>query len=188
MKTHAELITDIQAELGESSSSTIDLLDDLASAEGEIELDDKRWFDPRDVRMVDTSMTKTQSAIPYLIFCGHHCAIINVPRDLSSDGYGQLMEWFAKHTRGYSYSSMRKLHPANHSHGVWYTEELAGPDGAAFELFQLPTTPAHHVDAAERKIRHDSDVVRLRVIRFKTLHDIQADVDRIAAEDKLNRV
>lgn len=33
MKTHAELITDIQAELGESSSSTIDLLDDLASAE-----------------------------------------------------------------------------------------------------------------------------------------------------------
>ena len=128
------------------------------------------------------------NTIPYLIFAGHHAAIVNVPRDLSSDGYGELQEWFAKHTRGDSYSSMRKLCSHSQISGVWYHDELAGPDGAAFEVFQLPDTPPESLEFAVSKIRRDFDVVSLRVKRFQTLHDIQADVDRIAAEDKLTRV
>ena len=129
------------------------------------------------------------NTIPYLIFAGHHCAIVNVPRDLSSDGYGALQDWFAKHTKSRDeYAVMRHLWSHSQISGVWYHEELAGPDGAAFEVFQLPDTPPESLEFAVSKIRRDFDVVSLRVKRFQTLHDIQADVDRIAAEDKLTRV
>ena len=130
-----------------------------------------------------------QNTIPYLIFAGHHAAIVNVPPDLSSDGYGALQQWFAKHTKSRDeYAVMRHLWSHNQINGVWYHEELAGPDGAAFEVFQLPDTPPESLEFAVSKIRRDFDVVSLRVKRFEKLHDIQADVDRIAAEDKLSRV
>lgn len=121
------------------------------------------------------------STIPYLIFTDHHAALINVPRNLSSDGYGDLQEWFAKHVKSRNkFASTRKLWSHCQINGVWYHEELAGPDGASFEVFQLPETQQEHVEYAVSKIRRDFDVVSLRILRFRTLHSIQDDVDRIA--------
>lgn len=131
-------------------------------------------------------MPTKRPAIQYLIFTGHHVAIIDVPPELSSDGYGKLQDWFGQTTRGEAYSSsMRRISSHTLIHGVWYHEELAGPDGASFELFHLPDIPDESVQAAKDHIFRSFDVVRLRVIHFKTVHDIQDDVDRIAKEDRL---
>lgn len=122
----------------------------------------------------------------FIIFAGKHAAIIDVPSELSSDGYGILQQWFAKHVKSrHEFAVMRSLWSHANINGVWYNEELAGPDGASFEVFALPDITEETVMSAVRKIRRDFDVVSLRVVKFETMHDIQAEVDRIAAEDKL---
>lgn len=113
----------------------------------------------------------------YLIFAGHHAAVIDVPRGLSSEGYGVLQDWFAKRTRSDSFSSMRQLR--SQEHDVWYHDELAGPNGASFELYKFPDTPIENVEQAESAIRRKFDVVRLSVRYFKKLHDLQAEVDEL---------
>lgn len=113
----------------------------------------------------------------YLIFAGHHAAIIDLPYGLSSDDYGRLQDWFAKLTNGDSYSSMRSLDEQERVGEVYYYWELAGPGGASFELFKFPETSAESAQKAEDHIRRNQDVVRLAVRYFRKLHDIQSQVD-----------
>lgn len=113
----------------------------------------------------------------YLIFAGHHAAVIDIPSELTSDEYGLIQDWFAKRTGGDTYSSMRRLRSDDQQCGVYYHDELAGPNGASFELFQFPDTPEDDVKRAEEAIRHKFDVVSLRVRRFKKLYEVQPDVD-----------
>lgn len=122
----------------------------------------------------------------FIIFAGKHAAIINVPSGFSADAYGNLQMWFAKHVKSrHEFAVMRSLWSNAQINGVWYNEELAGPDGASFEVFAPPDVTEEMVMSAVRKIRRDFDVVSLRVVKFEEMHDIQADVDRIAADDKL---
>lgn len=145
---------------------------------GKIEEDDKRWFDPRDMRLVQPAQPPIKTR-KYLIFAGHHAAIIDMPLGVSSNGYGKLQDWFAKTTRGDSYASMRSLDEHERVGEVYYHWELAGPDGASYELFQLPDISAETVQKAEDHIRRTQDVVRLTIRRFKHLHDIQSELASI---------
>lgn len=122
----------------------------------------------------------------YLIFAGKHAAIIDVPRSMSSDGYGELQKWFSSKTHaGREYADMRSLWSYHQINGVWYHEELAGAAGASFEVFHLPDNTQESIDAAKHYIRRSFDVVYLRVRKFDTMHDIQEDVNRIASDDAI---
>ena len=123
-----------------------------------------------------------KQTIPYVIFSGDHAAVIEVPRDMSADAYGELQEWFCTLVKSkQKYSCMRKLWAHCNIGGVWYHDELAGPDGASFEVFAFPETPKKAISAATTHILRRFDVVSLRTRHFVHIHDIQNDVDRIAA-------
>ncbi len=119
---------------------------------------------------------------PYLIFSGQHAAVIEMPRRASAEAYGDLQKWFSSKVGGADkHAEMRSLWSHCNHRGVFWHDELAGPDGASFEVFQLPTTTISAVADCCKHIRRSFDVVSLRVLKFKTMHDIQQDVERIVA-------
>ncbi len=52
---------------------------------------------------------------------------------------------------------------------VPYTWRLAGPDGASFELIQMPDTTAAQIKAAKAELRRTQDVVSFSVIRVRKI-------------------
>lgn len=108
----------------------------------------------------------------YLIFSGKTAAIVEVPIGFTSDQYGDLQDRYsAKYGDERGGSSMRRLTWDCCYEGVWYDWELAGPDGASFEVFQFPNTPAGSVTATVKHLKVSRDVVRLVVKRFVAVAD-----------------
>lgn len=125
--------------------------------------------------------TVTRTSTPYVIWSGDHAAIIEVPKGFTSEGYGALQRFFAQRFNGLNkYADMEKLWSHCQHAGVFYSEELASSQGAAFQVYQFPTTPISAVADCCKHIRRSFDVVSLRVLKFIHMHDIQAEVDHIA--------
>ncbi len=108
--------------------------------------------------------------LKYLIFTEDTAAIIHVPIGTSSDKYGELQERFLQQFgRGkFDFVSMLSLAADCFEFDVWYHWELAGSGGASFELFQFPDTPEGKVKALAKRIHSTRDVVRLKVLHFKS--------------------
>lgn len=98
---------------------------------------------------------------------GRRAALAHIPRDTSSEEWGRLQIAFAE-----SCSSRRteadfvfcvSLSQDQVFEGVYYSWDLAGPDGATFEIYRMP----HHSDADVNKcrshIKKNRDVVRMSV-------------------------
>ena len=110
--------------------------------------------------------------LKYLLFSGRTAAIVDIPRDFTSDQYGEIQQRFEKQYGGRNgFASMRRLHDTHQEYGVWYDWGLAGSAGAYFELFRLPENPPGRVAAAAKRIYRERDVVRLKVWTFTKLVD-----------------
>lgn len=53
--------------------------------------------------------------------------------------------------------------------GIPFDWELAGPNGASFELLAMPGTTAEHLEKAKNKIRRERDALRISVRRIDRL-------------------
>jgi hypothetical protein len=110
--------------------------------------------------------------LKYLLFTGRTAAIVDIPRDFTSDQYGEIQKRFEMLYGGRNgFACMRRLHDTHREYGVWYDWGLAGSAGASFELFRLPENPPGRVAAAAKKIYRERDVVRLKVWTFTKFVD-----------------
>ena len=117
----------------------------------------------------------------YLMFCesrgvGRVGQWVEVPEGASGDDYGRWQEEFASaHGAASRDGFYRFARMVRFSHwevtesGIRYSEELAGPGGMSFELFQLPGDTDEAVEAAKEQIYRQRDVVRLWVVRIGRL-------------------
>lgn len=115
----------------------------------------------------------------YLLFSGTDGAIVFLPDNATSDQYAEVQLSFERYLgkKNTEWCSMRNL--SQQVHGVWYHDELAGPDGASFEVFQFPGVSDAHIKRAVKTIPEKWDAVRIRVIKIKTMWHIQPRVDEI---------
>jgi hypothetical protein len=106
----------------------------------------------------------------YLITCNGKGRIVDVPSEASSDDYGRLQRAFANEVARHGedhYPAMWRLYPCYSRDGVYWHEELAGPDGASFVVFQFPEHMPEQVNAVVEYLQQSRDVVRLKVLRLK---------------------
>jgi hypothetical protein len=68
---------------------------------------------------------------------------------------------------------MHRLYPDQQAAGVYYSWELAGPDGASFQLYQTPDVTDEQIAEAKQGIRRSQDVVSLQVLKVRTMLDYQ---------------
>lgn len=110
--------------------------------------------------------------LKYLLFAGTTAAIVDIPRNFTSDQYGEIQQRFEKQYGGRNgFACMRRLHDDQREYDVWYDWWLSGSAGASFELFRLPENPPGRVAAAAKKIYRERDVVRLKVWTFTKFVD-----------------
>ncbi len=114
-------------------------------------------------------------------------AIIDMPRNVRSEGWGEIQaafvaEYDPSHSSWNSYALMLRLYDDQQHLGVWYDEELAGPDGASFLVIQLPDSGEQNVRRCVGRIKSYGDVVRLQRLVIKKLVDFDARVLEIASK------
>lgn len=111
----------------------------------------------------------------YLIHYNGVGALIKLnTRETSSERFGEIQRRFAvtAGAKGDEFADMFRLDSRQATeNGILYRWELAGPDGAWYQLIQWPTTPPEYVETAKAEIRHKFDVVRLEVLRIGRLID-----------------
>ena len=90
---------------------------------------------------------------------------VEVPAGASSDHYGELQTAFeAKHGQ---YAEMVRFASWEKAGNVFYSESLAGPEGASFRLYQLPGITNAEIAEAKKQLRRERDVVRLTTIKIR---------------------
>jgi hypothetical protein len=109
----------------------------------------------------------------FLIHYNGKGRVVDVPCNTSSDDYGKMQENFANEagrTDGeWKYADMIKLWPDQICEGVLYQWELAGPDGAWFNLIQLPCTFPGQLEAAAKSLRQSQDVVSMSITKIRKM-------------------
>lgn len=111
---------------------------------------------------------------PYLLHYNGRGAIIDVPRSITWQQWGQLQKAFVKAAGGdpedrFAWCDSITLWSHCNVEGVSFDEELAGSAGASFRLHKLPDTTEEQIEAAKRKLRRERDVVRMSVLRINEL-------------------
>ena len=89
-----------------------------------------------------------------LFVCRRKAALASIPRDVTSREWGELQRAFAAacgaRDPDREYVGCVTLYPDQYHAGVFYAWGPAGPDGAWFELYQLP----HHTEADIKRCRN----------------------------------
>lgn len=109
---------------------------------------------------------------PYLFACDRGAAVLIVPPGTSADDWETLQREFAKACGKRdpdSWVSCYPLHADQYCRGVFWDEELAGPDGISVLLLPFPNATEEDVKAVGRLLRNTRDVVRSRVLTVKWL-------------------
>jgi hypothetical protein len=113
------------------------------------------------------------STRPYYFFCEGVAAIAEVPRDFSSEQWGQIQRGFEalavrdEHERKWAFTHCHKLWPDCAHAGIAWHSELANRDGCSFMVLPMPESTPAQIEACVAHIRRGHDVVRLRVLRPK---------------------
>lgn len=110
----------------------------------------------------------------YLIHFDGIGALLNLDTAATSaDRFGELQRAFAAQAGGGAsdYADMMRLDRGFVAEGLFYHSELAGPNGASYEVVRFPTTTDDQVERARAFIRRSFDCVRLRVLRISRLID-----------------
>lgn len=92
------------------------------------------------------------------------------PRETSAEEYGRIQSEFARKTGSkghYAYAAMVPLYPDCTANGVPYHEELAGPGGMSFILYQTPGVTDEDIRKAKATLRESRDVVYIGLVRIK---------------------
>ena len=109
-----------------------------------------------------------------LLFFNGKGRIVEIdPSATTADDYGEMQQKFAAEAGAKFtdvFASMVRLYPDQVTpSGVQYHEELAGPEGMSFMLFDFPDTTKEQLQQAKAFLRSSRDVVRMSTLRIKKL-------------------
>lgn len=112
-------------------------------------------------------------AMKYLLEYNGRAAFVEMLRGDSSEYYGTVQNAFRDICGGqqdrFAYVSMTRMDDIETANGVPFTWELAGSQGAAFELLALPGITPQQIADAKSALRRSRDVVRTSVRHVKEL-------------------
>lgn len=91
----------------------------------------------------------------------------------SSEAYGEILRQFAKECGAKEcgeYATLWRMYEdCQTKSGVYFDEELCGPGGMSFVLFQTPDVTDAQIRVAKKELKASRDVVCLRVMHIFAL-------------------
>lgn len=111
-------------------------------------------------------------AFLYLLHSRGYGALVNVPRGLSSEAWGNMQDFFCQCARvprivkGGAVDCYH-LYEDQRFGDVYWTEELVNSQGMRFTLIPLVTATNQDLMQVRSNIRHNRDVVGMSIVRVK---------------------
>ena len=108
-----------------------------------------------------------------LLLLDGKAAVCDVPGKFSVDDWGDLQSEFFRTAKrrspklGEDWCVCVSLYSDQRKFGIYWTEAIAGPDGAYFDLYVAPGVSREQVAELKRELRTRFDVVKIYTHRIK---------------------